>query len=203
MMYSAYKLNKQGDNIQPWRTPFLTGNQSVVPRPVLTIAFWPAYRFLRRQVRWSGIPISLWFFQFVVIHLVQGFSVVNEAEVDVFLDLSCFFNDPTDVGNLISGSLPFLNPAWTSGSSRFTYRWSLAWRILSITLLAWGWVQLCSSLSILWHCLSLGLEWKLTFSSPVATAEFSKFAGTMSAYLSLTLKNFTNCLFIIFNCYKQ
>ena len=39
------------------------------------------------------------------------------------------------------------------------------------------WVQLCSSLNILWHCLSLGLEWKLTFSSPVATAEFSKFAG--------------------------
>ena len=38
-------------------------------------------------------------------------------------------------------------------------------------------MQLCGSLSILWHCLSLGLEWKLTFSSPVATAEFSKFAG--------------------------
>ena len=45
--------------------------------------------------------------QFVVIHLVQGFSVVNEAEVDVFLDLSCFFNDPVDVGNLISGSSAF------------------------------------------------------------------------------------------------
>ena len=41
------------------------------------------------------------------------------------------------------------------------------------------WVQLCGSLSILWHCLSLGLEWKLTFSSPVATAEFSKFAGIL------------------------
>jgi len=46
------------------------------------------------------------------------------------------------------------------------------------------WVQFCSSLSILWHCLSLGLEWKLTFSSPVATAEFSKFAGILSAALS-------------------
>ena len=44
------------------------------------------------------------FSQFVVIHTVEGFSVVNEAEVDVFLELSCFFNDPTDVGNLISGS---------------------------------------------------------------------------------------------------
>ena len=58
MMSSAYKLNKQGDNIQPWRTPFLVWNQSVVPCPVLTVAFWPAYRFLRRQVRWSGTPIS-------------------------------------------------------------------------------------------------------------------------------------------------
>jgi len=57
-MYSAYKLNKQGDNIQPWRTPFPIWNQSVVPYPVLTVASWPAYRFLKRQVRWSGIPIS-------------------------------------------------------------------------------------------------------------------------------------------------
>ena len=45
-------------------------------------------------------------------------------------------------------------------------------------------MQLCSSLSIFWHCLSLGLEWKLTFSSPVATAEFSKFADILSAALS-------------------
>ena len=42
-MYSAYKLNKQGDNIQPWRTPFPIWNQSVVPCPVLTVASWPAY----------------------------------------------------------------------------------------------------------------------------------------------------------------
>ena len=58
MMYSAYKLNKQGDNIQPWRTPFPIWNQSVVSCLVLTVASWPAYRFLKRQVRWSGIPIS-------------------------------------------------------------------------------------------------------------------------------------------------
>ena len=55
---SAYKLNKQGDNIQPWRTPFPIWNQSVVPCPVLTVASWLAYRFLKRQIRWSGIPIS-------------------------------------------------------------------------------------------------------------------------------------------------
>ena len=42
--------------------------------------------------------------QLIVIHTVKGFGVVNKAEVDVFRELSCFFNDPTDVGNLISGS---------------------------------------------------------------------------------------------------
>ena len=76
MMYSAYKLNKQGDNTQPWRTPFQIWNQSVVPCPVLTVASWPEYRFLRRQVRWSGIPISwrifhslLWSTQFASLFL--------------------------------------------------------------------------------------------------------------------------------------
>ena len=59
MMYSTYKLNKQGDNRQPWHTPFPIGNQSVVPYPVLTVPSWSAYRFLRRQVRWSSIPICL------------------------------------------------------------------------------------------------------------------------------------------------
>ena len=56
MMYSAYKLNKQGDNIEPWCTTFPIWNQSVVPCPVLTVASWSAYRFLRRQVRSSGTP---------------------------------------------------------------------------------------------------------------------------------------------------
>ena len=136
MMYSAYKLNKQGDNIQPWCSPFPIWNQSVVTCPVLTVASWPPYRFLRRQVRSSGIPISLRIFQFVVIHTVKGFRVVNEAEVDVFLEFSCFFYDPVDVDNLISGFSIFSNLTCTSRSSRFTYCWSLAWRILSITLLA-------------------------------------------------------------------
>ena len=49
MMYPAYKLNKQGDNIQPWHSPFPIWNNSIVPCPVLTVASWPAYRFLRRQ----------------------------------------------------------------------------------------------------------------------------------------------------------
>ena len=47
------------------------------------------------------------FSQFVVIHTVKGFGIVNKAEIDVFLELSCFFHDPADVGNLISGSAAF------------------------------------------------------------------------------------------------
>jgi len=45
--------------------------------------------------------------QFIVIHTVKGFGIVNKAEIDVFLELSCFFDDPVDVGNLISGSSAF------------------------------------------------------------------------------------------------
>ena len=70
-MYPAEKLNKQGDNIQLWCTPFPILNQSIVPCPVLTTASWPTYRFLRRQGRWFGIPVSLrifhsflWFTEF-------------------------------------------------------------------------------------------------------------------------------------------
>ena len=205
VMYSAYELNTQGDNIQPWCTPFPIWNQSVVSRLVLTVASWPAYRFLRRQVRWSCIPISWRIFHSLLwstrwnphncskifcdssprvmemktninkgaqiksfctakgsinkmkrqltewekifandttskglifkIHkqlissvqplshlwlfvtpwtatrqaslCIKGFSVVGEAEVDVFLELSCFFGDPVDVGDLISGSSAF------------------------------------------------------------------------------------------------
>ena len=49
--------------------------------------------------------------QFIVIHIVKGFGIVNEAEVDVLWELSCFFYDPTDVGNLISGSSAFSKPS--------------------------------------------------------------------------------------------
>ena len=70
IMYAAYKLNKQGGNIQPCHTPFPVWNQSIVPCPVLTVASWPVYRFLKRQVKWSGTLISvrifhslLWFFE--------------------------------------------------------------------------------------------------------------------------------------------
>jgi len=115
-MYSVYKLNKQGDNIQPWHTPFPIWNQSVVPCPVLTVVSWSAYRFLRM----SGISKVVWyshlftnFPQFVVIYTVKGFGIVNKAEEDVFLELSCFSDDPMDVDNLISGSSAFSKSSLT------------------------------------------------------------------------------------------
>ena len=78
-----------------------------------------------------------------MIHTVKGFSIINK--VDVFLEFPCFLYDPTNVSNLISDSSAFLNTAFTSGSPWFTYCWSLAWRILSITLLA------CEMSTIIWY----------------------------------------------------
>ena len=63
--------------------------------------------------------------QFVVIHTVKGFSVVNETEVDIFLEFSCFSVPQQMLAIWSLVPLPFLNPAWTSGSSWFTYCWSL------------------------------------------------------------------------------
>ena len=161
-----------------------SGTSLFVPCPVLSGASWPVYGFLRRQVRWSGIPISLRIFQFVVMHTDKDFGVVNKAEVDVFLEVYCFFYDPRDVGNLISGFSAFSKSSlkiWEVPGSRTVETWLAEfWALLCKR---GRWVQLCSSLNILWHYLSLGLEWKLTFFSPVATAEFSKFAGILSVAL--------------------
>ena len=57
------------------------------------------------MVRYS--PLFQSFLQLIVIHTVKGFGIVNKSEIDVFLELSCFFDDPADVGNLISGSFAF------------------------------------------------------------------------------------------------
>ena len=172
-MYSVYKLNKQGNNIQPWRTPFPIWNQFVVPCPVLTVASWPAYRFLNRQVRLSGMPISFRIFQFIVIHTVKGFGTVNKAEIDVFLELSCFFDDPADVGNLISGSSAFsktslnnweftvhllLKPVLEKSEHYFTSVWdecncAVVWAFFGIAFL-WNWNKNWL-FPVLWPLLSL------------------------------------------------
>ena len=121
--------------------------------------------------------------QFVVIHTVKGFGIVNKAEVDVFLELSCFFDDLTDVGNLISGSSTFsesslntwnfsvhvlLKPGLENFEHYFASVWDecncvVVWTFFSTAFL-WDWNE----------------NWPF---SPVATAEFSKFAGMLCAAL--------------------
>ena len=124
------------------------------PCPALSVVSWPAYRFLSRQVRWSGIPLFQNFPQFVVIRTVKGFGIVNKAEIDVFLELSCFFDNPADVGNLISGSSAFSKSSLNIW--KFMVHILLKLGLDFWALLCWSirWVQFCSSLNILWHYLS-------------------------------------------------
>ena len=74
--------------------------------------------------------------QCIVIHTVKGFGIVNKAERDVFLELSCFFHDPADVGNLISGSSAFSKTIMNIWKFMVHILLKHGWRILSITLLA-------------------------------------------------------------------
>ena len=90
--------------------------------------------------------------QFVVIHTVKGFGIVNETEIDVFLELFCFFNDPTDVGNLISASSAISKSSLNIWKFTIHVLLKLAWRIFSITLLT------CEMSIIVWwfeHSLTL------------------------------------------------
>ena len=102
------------------------------------------------------------FSQFVVIHTVvihKGFGIVSKAEIDVFLELSCFFNDPMDGGNLIPGSSAFSETSLNIWKFMVHMLLKMAWRILSSTYLACEIECNCAvSLSILWDYLSLGFE---------------------------------------------
>ena len=110
--------------------------------------------------------------QFIVIHTVKGFCIVNKAEIDVFLELSCFFNDPADVGNLISGSSAFsktslniwkfmvhvlLKPGLENFKHYFTSVWDecncvVVWAFFGIAFL-WDWNENWHFL-VLWPLLS-------------------------------------------------
>ena len=143
----------------------------------------------QRQVRWSVIPISfrifhslLWSTQFI---MIKGFGIVYKTEIDIFLELSCFFHDPADVGNLTYDSSAFSKTSlniWKftihvllkPGLENFEHYFTSMWDECNCAIV-WAFFD---------HYLSLGLEWKLTFSNPVVTAEFSKFAGILSAALS-------------------
>ena len=101
MMYSEYKLNNWGDNIQPWCSPFPIWNQSIVPCPILTVVSWP-YRFLRRQAKWPGIPIC-WRIFHSLLWSTQRLQHSQWSRRRYFSGILLLFYDPTDVGNLISG----------------------------------------------------------------------------------------------------
>ena len=81
--------------------------------------------------------------QFIVTHTVKGFGIVNKTEIDVFLELSCFFHDPADVGNLISGSSAFSKTSLNIWNFTVHVLLKLAWRILSITLLMCEMMDIC------------------------------------------------------------
>ena len=107
MMYSAYKLNKQGDDLQPWHTPFLIWNQSVVPCPVLTVTSWLHTGFSRGR---SGGLVFPSLSEFSTVYCdppSQRLSHSQESRNRCFLELACLFDDPANVGNLISGSSAF------------------------------------------------------------------------------------------------
>ena len=106
MRYSASNFDKQGDYIQPY-FPIL--NQSVVPSSnccflICIQLFQETDKVVWYSHLFKNVP------QFVIIHTVKVFSIVSVAEVDVFLKFSCFFYDPVNSGNLISGSSAFFKP---------------------------------------------------------------------------------------------
>ena len=122
--------------------------------------------------------------QFTVIHTVKGFGIVNKAEVDVFLELSCFFNDPADVGNLISGSSAFSKSSlniWKfmvhillkPGSENFEHYFASMWDECNC-MISWT----LFGIAFLWDC---NENWPF----PVLwLLLFSKFADILSAALS-------------------
>ena len=120
MMYFAFKLNKQGDNIQPWRIPFPIWNQSIFPCLILTLASWSAYRFLRRQVRLSGTPIA-WRIFHSLLWSTQSKCWCSQWS-RLFFWNSLAFSMIQNILAIRSLVLPpFLNTAWISGSSQFRY----------------------------------------------------------------------------------
>ena len=140
------------------------------------------------QVVWYSHP-SQNFSQFIVIHTVKGFGIVNKAEIDDFLELSCFFDDPADVGNLISGSSALsktslnvwkftvhilLKPSLENFEHYFTSMWdvwnySVVWAFLGNAFL-WDWNENWP-FPVLWPLPSFQICWHIECST-LAAASF-------------------------------
>ena len=183
-MYSACKLNKQGDNIQTWFIPFSDLEPVYCSMSSSNCCFLICIQISQKadQVVWYSHLLKT-FPQFVVIHKVKGFGIVNKTEVDVFSGNLLVFRWSSGVGNLISGSSAFsksdlniwkfmVHVLLKPGLKNFEHYFASMWDECNCVLV-WTF----------FHCLSLGLGWKLTFSSPVATAEFSRFSGILSTAL--------------------
>ena len=152
--------------IQPWHTPFPILNHSIIPCPVLTAASWTCIQVSQEtgKVVWY-YHLFKNFSQCVVIHTVKSFHIANEA--DVFLEFLCFLYDPTDVDNLISGSSTFSKASLYIWKLLVHVRLKLAWRNLSITLLA---CEMSATVQYFEHSLAL-----LFFGSGIKTGLFWSF----------------------------
>ena len=135
-MFLAYKLNKQSDNTQPWHTPFPIVNQFYCSMSNFNCCFLTYIQFSQETDKVVWYSHILKNFPFCHDPQSQRFCIVNEAEVDVFWNLLAFSIIQWMLAIWSLVPLSFLNTAWTSGTSWFTYCWSLPWRILSITLRA-------------------------------------------------------------------
>ena len=144
VMYSAYVLNEQNDNIKPCRNPDSILNQSTASCLVLTIASWPAYRFLRIQVRWPDILTSL-----RILHRLfwstQSKPLAQSMKQMFFWNSLAFsmLQQMLAIWSVIP--VPFLNQACTSGSSLFTCSWSLAEGCWALPCYHMKWVWLYDS----------------------------------------------------------
>ena len=129
--------------------------------------------------------------QFIVIHTVKGFGIVNEAEIDVSLELSCFFDDPSDVGNLISGSSAFLftvhvllKPGLENFEHYFTSVWDECKRVV-----VWAFF----GITFLWHIVNI---WIITMTKPSFKIFIWKVNKCMSLYFWYAFS-----LWVIFELY--
>ena len=144
------------------------------------------------------------FWEFLVIHTVRGFCIVNKAEIDVFLELSCFFLDPEDVGNLISGSADYseysliiwksmvhvlFKPGLENFDCYFANMWDecscvLVWTFFGIALL-WDWNEIWS-FPVLWPLLRFPICWHIECSTLIT----SSFRICNSSALEILVKTY-------------
>ena len=222
MMYSAYNLNKQGDNIQPWHTPF--PNILLCLEPVCSMSssnccFLTCIQISQEagQVVWYSHLFQN-FPQFIVMHIVKCFGIVNKAEIDVFLELSCFFDNPADVGNLISSSSAFsktsfnfwkfmvhllLKPGLENFENYLASMWDecncvVVWAFFGIAFLwTWNETDLFQSCG---HCWVFQIFWDIECSYFTASCFriWNSSTGIPSPPLALFVVSFLRCTLLHF-----